>query len=1155
MLTAHWTRGRLTALRTVLAVALALCTSVGVAAAAPRTFGSGGAGPVIDGNGDDLIQYAGTIGQAGCSVDIPSARGNIRFTAGGVVVRPCAPLEDINGDGTVDYWVNGSDLRRFVAVREGTNLYLLFRTEGFIGDVDGNLNPDNFICAPPAPPSINTFDAVGIGSSDRYQAEIDLDCNGDPDIFITVTDNVVKVTNALTGDPLPGITTQFAFRDPLNGGIVGASGRDLEVAVGGITLGDVFKIKAKSGSFDDIMEEDLTEYEQCGNPAPSVLITKQASVPSICVGQTVDFTITVTNNGNVALPALTVVDDLDAGLVYQQTVSNTCGGAVNAIGNQITYGPFALAAGSSCTIVLRAGRTAECQGLKTNNVQVNGLYQNPCFEGGVAREVGPQTASATVLCGNAICSITPPSASVCVGGTTQLCGPEGNFGYAWSRNGQPLAETTRCITVGVGNYSLVITDRATGCVSNNTCQATVTENPPPPCTITPATASVCIGGTTQLCGPVGNFGYAWSRNGQPLAETTRCITVGVGNYSLVTTDLATNCVSTSPCQATVTENPPPPCPITADKLGVCANETAQLCGPEGPFSYAWTRNGQPLAETTRCINVGPGTYVLVTTNTQTGCVSRDDCTKTIVLKDPPCVEVTVNAPEALCAGAAFELCGTVRNCGTTLADLEVDYNGVKRNFAAVPAGESRPWCVPAVMPNCTGEIATFNVTAKATNDCGPITQPGSDTVQCKVPQIHVVKSAREASVPNLGTIHYSITVSNPSSTVALEDVIVVDDLCAYAKWTGVASPTPTSAPGVGTAGGLVTWNIGNLAPLQEVVITFEVTADVAAGGGVCPTTVDCQNDVEATGLCAGAGPGQPRIRDTYSIRTPITCAGEACPRTVGFWGAQCAQRGNGSTKFTRDQVTQIASCIDDRSAFFNWASGTDFEMFCRALSTSNMTQRVQAKRQFAGVLANMCTDALNLQPSQGGKIFLDPSTSVSCSGLTSTTLGALVDEVDAILAELEGMSLNDPTVKNRYGQLISCLDAINNGTNISVRSDCEHGGTTTPTGDADEVGDGASVDAGVSVELYRPYPNPFTGATAFAYKVDASDATVDITVYDVSGRQIRKLVSGVQAAGQYTANWDGRNDAGVKATRGVYFVRTIIAGAKANTNRVLYLSE
>ena len=39
---------------------------------------------------------------------------------------------------------------------------------------------------------------------------------------------------------------------------------------------------------------------------------------------------------------------------------------------------------------------------------------------------------------------------------------------------------------------------------------------------------------------------------------------------------------------------------------------------------------------------------------------------------------------------------------------------------------------------------------------------------------------------------------------------------------------------------------------------------------------------------------------------PITCAGEACPRTPGFWQQQCKQLGNGSTKFTKAQVTSIA---------------------------------------------------------------------------------------------------------------------------------------------------------------------------------------------------------------------------------------------------------
>ncbi len=1345
----HWTRGRLTGLCAVLTLALALCTGASAAAAAPRMFGFVGADPVIDGNGDDLINFASGVAGTSCAVDRPDDRDDIVIADPLILV--CGSLEDttVPPDGVSDYFINGFDLRRFVLVydRPNKNLYMLFRMEGFVGDVDGNGNPDNNQC----PPTVPSFgDQPGIGSQENYQVRIDTNCDGLPEVEIKVGglagEDLITVIGATAG------ATSLAYRPGAG------TGKDLEVLVSNITLPDVFRISANANASFDGLGEDITSTATCGNPAPSIDLTKSVNVPVICPGGSADFTMVVTNTGNVDLAGITLVDNLPAGLTYTSTVSNTCGGAVNAVGNQITYGPFNLAVGASCTIVLRVGRTAECTGEQTNNASVEGSFTSPCVNGGLPILVN-DNASASILCGNVVCSIDAPDTRVCPGETVEICGPAGDFSYLWSTGATtrcitvgagpysltvtdnvsgcvstnpcqvtivedprpnctidapdtrvcpgetvqicgpagdytylwntgattrcinvgagpyslvitstvtgcvsnnecavtivedprpnctidapdtrvcpgetvqicgPVGDytylwntgaTTRCINVGAGPYSLVITSTVTGCVSNNECAVTIVEDPRPNCTIDAPDTRVCPGETVQICGPVGDYTYLWNTGATtrcinvgagpyslvitstvtgcvsnnecavtivedprpnctidapdtrvcpgetvqicgPAGDfsylwntgaTTRCITVGAGTYSLVITSTATGCAGNNTCEVTIVEDPRPVCEITSDKDAVCQGETARLCGPEGPYSYLWSTGA-----TTRCIDVGAGTYSLVITNTQTGCVSNNTCEKTIIPRSLPCVEVAITPIDALCVGEAFELCGTVKNCGTAVADLEVDYNGVKRNFTAVPAGETREWCIPAVMPACSNGIATFDVTGKATNDCGPITQPASESINCKVPQIDVEKVARETSVANLGTIHYSITVRNPSSTVALSNVVVVDDLCAYAKWTGVANPAPSIAPNVGSAGGTVTWNIGNLAPLAEVVITFEVTADIAAGGGVCPTTVQCQNDVYATGLCAGGGEGQTPVRDDDSITTPITCAGEACPRTVGFWGVQCAQKGNGSTKFTLTQMTQIAECIDEQSSFFNWSAGTDFEMLCRTLSTSNMTVRVQAKRQFAGVLANVCTDVLNLQPSQGGKIYLDPATAVSCAGLESDTIGELIDEVDAILAELEGMSLNDPAVKHRYGQLISCLDAINNGMNISVREDCEHGGTTTPTGDATEFGDDASVDAGASVELYRPFPNPFTGATAFAYKVDASDAAVDITVYDVAGRQIRKLVSGVQTAGQYTASWDGRNDAGAKATRGVYFVRTIIAGAKANTSRVLYLSE
>ena len=243
------------------------------------------------------------------------------------------------------------------------------------------------------------------------------------------------------------------------------------------------------------------------------------------------------------------------------------------------------------------------------------------------------------------------------------------------------------------------------------------------------------------------------------------------------------------------------------------------------------------------------------------------------------------------------------------------------------------------------------------------------------------------------------------------------------------------------------------------------------------------------------------------------------------------------------------------AAFFNWASGTDFDLFCRTITPPKpMDQRKQAKRQFACLMANACTDALNLQPSQGGKIFLDPTTPVHCDGLNATTIGQLIDEVDALLVDLEGKNLNDQDVKNKYTTIISCCDGINNGLTIVVRADCPDGGTIAPTSAGDELA--PTVDSGASVELYRPMPNPFSGTTAFSYLVSGPDAAgVEITVYDVAGRQIRKLVGGEQTAGVHTATWDGKNDQGAQVQRGVYFVRTVIAGRKEATNRILYLTN
>jgi len=71
-------------------------------------------------------------------------------------------------------------------------------------------------------------------------------------------------------------------------------------------------------------------------------------------------------------------------------------------------------------------------------------------------------------------------------------------------------------------------------------------------------------------------------------------------------------------------------------------------------------------------------------------------------------------------------------------------------------------------------------------------------------------------------------------------------------------------------------------------------------------------------------------------------------------------------------------------------------------------------------------------------------------------------------------------------------------------------------------------------DLRQNYPNPFNPFTTIKFSLARSE-TVEINIYDVSGRFIRNLVSGVQTSGSHTVEWDGKNDSGNDVSSGIYF--------------------
>jgi len=106
----------------------------------------------------------------------------------------------------------------------------------------------------------------------------------------------------------------------------------------------------------------------------------------------------------------------------------------------------------------------------------------------------------------------------------------------------------------------------------------------------------------------------------------------------------------------------------------------------------------------------------------------------------------------------------------------------------------------------------------------------------------------------------------------------------------------------------------------------------------------------------------------------------------------------------------------------------------------------------------------------------------------------------------------------------------------------------TPT-DAPDGADGAA--GRLSFALAEARPNPFGDATEFSFALPSSGPT-SLRILDVTGREVRSLVSGARSAGQHRVSWDGRDTSGGAVGSGVYFAR-LDANGKSLERKLLRL--
>jgi len=325
-------------------------------------------------------------------------------------------------------------------------------------------------------------------------------------------------------------------------------------------------------------------------------------------------------------------------------------------------------------------------------------------------------------------------------------------------------------------------------------------------------------------------------------------------------------------------------------------------------------------------------------------------------------------------------------------------------------------------------------------------------------------------------------------------------------------------------------------------------------------------DVTAGGTYTLSIPGSPEcgpamVECSQDVTFEACQTIENCPRPPVFWASQCRSArddGNTPSRVNPLQLAAVASCVDQHTPMFDW-SGDD-RAFCRTMMPSNTNLRTKAKRQFAGVWANVCAGEANIVPARGPRVGLDPLALVLINGERGTVSSWLVI-TETRLTALDGAIIKDETVKEMYRAIIREGWMINHGQGVEPACGLlSRKGLTSRLDEeiAEDLAGDESLEEALADESDAPMAmtitgaNPFGSSATLALTLGSNDARdVRVGVYDLTGRLVRELANGRLEPGRHEIRWDGIDQSGARAHGGVYFVIGRVGGDRVSARLTL----
>ena len=86
------------------------------------------------------------------------------------------------------------------------------------------------------------------------------------------------------------------------------------------------------------------------------------------------------------------------------------------------------------------------------------------------------------------------------------------------------------------------------------------------------------------------------------------------------------------------------------------------------------------------------------------------------------------------------------------------------------------------------------------------------------------------------------------------------------------------------------------------------------------------------------------------------------------------------------------------------------------------------------------------------------------------------------------------------------------------------------------------------LSIRHAHPNPFNNSVSISFEIPHSK-NVNLSIFDMKGRNIRQMNLGVLGSGLHKVLWDGKNDFGNELPSGIYMA-VLEIGGKANIQKI-----